>query len=613
MKRTRRVFDMEVYKNYTLLYFRAIDTGEERYFESPFDELDLDAVRYLVRTSTLITFNGTGYDLPLLLYTLMGRSAEQVKHASDRIIVHNLKPWGFEKEFHITLKDELIDHIDLMDVAPLTGGLKLYAGRMHSRSIQDLPFPPDSIITPEQRPELRAYCANDLLSSVDLYHALRTQLELRESMTAQYGIDLRSKSDAQIAEAVIKSEIEKITGRKLEKPGASPGVEFQYQIPAWMEFQTLDILDTIRTSKFVVGNKGSVLMPKELANKKIRMGTGVYRMGIGGLHSSEETQVREARGNYRIKDFDVASYYPSIVLNSKLYPKHIGENFLTVYQSLVDRRLAAKKAGEKTIAESLKICVNGSFGKLGSQYSVLYSPDLMVQVTVTGQLALLMLIEAFWDILGVEVISANTDGVTVRYEVEDEPEVLAVVKAWEARTGYTMEAADYAGLYSRDVNAYVAVKTNGEVKTKGPYGTGLPLQKNPYANICSRALIDYITLDASIRGTIEACRDIRPFLCLRTVKGGALFEGREVMRMDPNDPTKVVHTWEGQEVGKIVRWYYSTKVTEPLLYKLNGHKVPSSEGAQPLTVISDYHEIPGDLDYDWYVNAATEMGKEVGL
>ena len=85
--------------------------------------------------------------------------------------------------------------------------------------------------------------------------------------------------------------------------------------------------------------------------------------------------------------------YPSIILNLGLYPKHLGTAFLEVYRSLVERRLAAKKEKRTVEANTLKIVINGSFGKLGSKWSTLYSPDLMLQVTLTGQLSLLMLIE----------------------------------------------------------------------------------------------------------------------------------------------------------------------------------------------------------------------------
>ena len=66
---------------------------------------------------------------------------------------------------------------------------------------------------------------------------------------------------------------------------------------------------------------------------------------------------------------------------------------MNIYQSIVKRRLEAKAKGDTVTADSLKITVNGSFGKFGSKYSFLYSPDLLINTTLTGQLTLLMLIE----------------------------------------------------------------------------------------------------------------------------------------------------------------------------------------------------------------------------
>lgn len=581
-------FDMEVYPNYTLCLFKNAASKELRGFEYPFD---LDTMRELVNASCLVTFNGLNYDIPILMYALTGASALEIKKASDRIIVHNLKPWHFEREFNVKLNDPELDHIDLREVAPLAGGLKLYGGRMHSRSLQDLPIPPGKMVTEEEKVILRSYCANDLQTTEDLFNTLKVQLELRESMSKTYGIDLRSKSDAQIAEAVIRSEVERRTGHRLDRPGHGPGDRFHYQIPSWMSFWTLDILSVIKDAWFTVSQKGSVLMPKELTDRKIQIGNGIYRMGIGGLHSSEESRAVVADDDHVIFDYDVASYYPAILLNQGLYPKHIGVEFLNVYRDLVNTRLTAKKAGRKTEAESLKICVNGTFGKLASKYSILYSPDIFIQITVTGQLALLMLIEALASLEGTEVISANTDGVTVRVRKLFVSDVQKTVNEWEQLTGFTTEQAEYSGLYSRDVNNYVAVKTDGDVKVKGAYGKGLPLQKNPTASICAKAVIDYLTLDASVHATIYASRDVRDFVSIRTVKGGAL--------------------WRGKEIGKIVRWYYSNEETEALLYKVNGYLVPKTLGARPLVMLPD--SIPDDLDREWYVKEANEMLRELGV
>jgi hypothetical protein len=221
----------------------------------------------------------------------------------------------------------------------------------------------------------------------------------------------------------------------------------------------------------------------------------------------------------------------------------------------------------------------------------LYSPDLMVQVTVTGQLALLMLIESLADIIGVEVVSANTDGVTIRCRRDTEQEAVDAVKAWEHVTGFETERANYSGLYSRDVNNYVAVKTNGEVKTKGAYGSGLPLHKNPYAKICSNAVIKALTSGTGIADTVEGCQDIRQFVCIRTVKGGALHRGIPI--------------------GKVARWYYGTLDDEPIRYAVNNYLVPDTYGAVPCVELPK--EIPGDLDRQWYINTANEMLADLGV
>jgi len=352
MPRPVAVFDSEVFTNWTLFLFRNVDTRETFAFEHP---LDLQALKKVVREHRLVTFNGIGYDIPILMLALKGATSEELKKASNRIITQNLKPWNFEKEFNVKLNPAGLDHVDLMEVAPMTGSLKLYGGRMYSRYIQELPIPHDKIVTDEDKAILRQYCANDLETTTDLYRSLKTQLELRESMSTTYGIDLRSKSDAQIAEAVIKSECEKILGERVFKPGDLQGNKYTYAIPDWMQFRYFDILDDIRQAAFIVNDKGSVLMPKQIESKQLMMGSATFSMGIGGLHSTEERQVVQADDEYVVMDFDVTSYYPSIILNQKLYPPHIGPAFLRTYQKIVQQRLDAKTRATEMKKEIAKI------------------------------------------------------------------------------------------------------------------------------------------------------------------------------------------------------------------------------------------------------------------
>lgn len=344
MNRPIAFFDMEVYPNYVLCAFMTEGGARHSWFTTAAEmKFPTSGLVDFIKAHTLITFNGTGFDIPLLMLCIRKETSAVIKQASDRIILGNLKWWNFEKEFHVKCQRPEVDMIDIMEVAPLTGSLKLYAGKCHSHSIQDLPVDPSKDLTPEQMEIVTEYCFNDLLSTRDLYNALKVQIEMRTAMSATYGIDLRSKSDAQMAESILKVSVEKLTKTKLVKPGDLTGTTFKYRIPEWMQFFEIDILGDIRTAEFMVSDKGSTLLPDALKNKKIEYKGREYRMGIGGLHSSETKQIARATKTSMIMDFDVNSFYPSVILNENLYPRHIGVEFLQVYRGLVEQRLAAKK------------------------------------------------------------------------------------------------------------------------------------------------------------------------------------------------------------------------------------------------------------------------------
>lgn len=584
------VCDTECYRDYWSIGFREVENDRTVVLEL-YDGVELDRMRIakIIRNWRIVTFNGINYDMPMLALAMTGATTQQLKQLSDEIIVGGLRPWHVEERYGCRLPTYL-DHIDLFEVAPGMASLKIYGGRVHSRRMQDLPIEPHEEVGPHRRAMLRSYHANDLQTTVDLYNKLRPQVELRASMSAEYGMDLRSKSDAQVAEAVIRSQLEK-RGVTVRRPDIRIGT-FRYQVPPFIRYQTkqmLDLLDRIRFANFNVPPSGVVEMPKWLSEVKIELGTGVYRMGIGGLHSSESSVTHYSDDEHTLIDRDVRSYYPEIILNSRLAPKHLGDAFLEVYRRIVDRRLAAKSAGDKVTADSLKITVNGSFGKLGSPYSTLYSPELMIQVTITGQLSLLMLIERL-TLAGFEVLSANTDGLVTKVPRSRRAEFEAILWDWEVDTCFVTEEVEYRALHSRDVNSYIAIGANGKVKLKGAYAEA-GLQKNPTCEIAVRAAVAYLATGADIEATVRGCSDIRQFVAIRTVKGGA-----------------EKHGWV---LGKAIRWYYSTQAPGPITYRLNGNSVPRSEGAMPCMELPD--ELPDDIDYDWYVREAYAILADVGM
>lgn len=618
----RFIFDIECYLNYFAIGFVNFETGKCTYAEMTAGQEHLfnaTLVQWLCKYNTIVGFNSNNYDIPMLTMALAGRSCAELKAASDAIIKEERRPSDVLRSYK--LKKGTFNHIDIMEVAPLRASLKLYSGRLHAPRMQDLPFAPETWLSEPQIAITRYYMINDLANTCYLKQSLLAQLDLRHKMSEEYSVDLRSKSDAQIAETVIVEEIERITGSRIRRPTIEPGTQYNYAVPNFITFQSdlmRWVLHTVSNTKFVVSEFGNVGMPAELAEMKITIANGVYRMGIGGLHSSESCAGHVANSRTILADFDVTSYYPFIILNQRLAPDHLGAPFLRVYKGLVDRRIEAKRAKDKNTAESLKIVINGSYGKLGSMYSALYAPRLLIQVTITGQLSLLMLIERM-EMSGIPVVSANTDGIVMKCPVEKEQLMYDIVKQWELETNFQTEESRYLALYSRDINNYIAVKadvdengkflstppkdSNSAFKTKGAYANPWRvgqygeacLHKNPTATICVEALENLLYSGKSVDDTINECKDIRKFVSVRNVKGGAV---------------KVWREGEIEYLGKSVRWYYAKDCDGPMVYARSGNKVPKSDGAMPCMDLPK--QFPEDVDHDWYVNETLRILKDIG-
>lgn len=593
------VCDCEIFLNYFLVAFTSLSSGKVVYFETStvLSDTQRQQLSWILHSFKIVTFNGISFDLPIIALALHGFSAEQLKHASSKIINEQIKPWLVLRSHKV--ESLRINHIDLIEVAPLQASLKIYGGRLHVPKMQELPFKHDLVLSADQIAVVRWYCINsDLTATAFLYMELEPQLELRASMSVKYATDLRSKSDAQIAEAVIVAELSRLTGVRPQRTEIEPGTVLQYRVPDYMQFETPPLqhaLDVVKNASFIIDESGAPISPSEIKTLKFKIGETDYQMGMGGLHSCESCRAVYSNEKSTLIDIDCASFYPNIILNLGLYPQHLSSQFLEVYRPIVERRLIAKKSGDKVVADTLKIVINGSFGKFGSKYSVLYAPDLMLQVTLSGQLSLLMLIERL-ELEGISVVSANTDGVLIRCHKSSIDKMKDIVAAWERDTGFKTEETAYSAFYARDVNNFVGIKADGKTKVKGCYAErgsagDSVLSKNPVNLVCLDALTAFLVHSTPISHTIRSCRDFRRFVSVRTVKGGAVKDG--------------------QYLGKAIRWYQSTTATGEIIYAINGNKVPNSENCQPCMELPS--ALPEDIDYARYEAQTVEMLREIGF
>ncbi|MCK9236000.1 MAG: hypothetical protein M0P09_06755 [Acholeplasmataceae bacterium] len=589
------VWDVESYPNYWAVAFKSVQSGKCILFEK-YDGVDfpLGKLKWVMESFQLVDFNGENYDIWQAALAVAGCSAYELYEATRDIIEFGTRGWLVLRRKKV--RRLAINHIDLFELTPLSPGLKMMAGRLHSPLMMDLPFQPGTNLSPEQIAITRWYCFNDLYNTEQLYKAHLPNIKLREQFGPRYRLDLRSKSDAQMAEAIFRSEYHRRTGRHVGKAKVNPGHTFRYKIPEYVKFKTPNlqwVLDLIRETDFVVNDAGYVLLPEALKKLVIPIGEAQYKIGIGGLHSREKKAGHHAGKRWILRDHDVASYYPKLILSTGLEPPVLAGVFRSIYSAIVDMRLAAKKAGDQVSSDGLKIVVNGSFGKTLDPRSCLYYPELGIQTTITGQLCLLMAIEAFEQI-GLPVINANTDGIVVKCPIARELDMVTTIKSWEQQTGLEMETTDYLMMFSRDVNNYIAVKPDLKTKTKGVFGEG-GVKKNPVNEICAKAVVKFLLEGAPVDQTIMASNDPTDFVEIRQVNGGG------------------VKVWEDatvEYVGKVARWYHSTEVKGGLVTAKKGHQVANTEGARPLMFMDG--SMPPDLDYDWYIEETNKLLTQIG-
>jgi hypothetical protein len=384
-------------------------------------------------------------------------------------------------------------------------------------------------------------------------------------------------------------------------------------------------------------------------------------MGIGGLHSQESKLIVKTNATHVLLFVDARAYYPNLMVNAGAFPPALGEHFNIEFEGIKIDRETAKALAKRLKASGFegtveyedattedgggKIMINGTFGKTGSPYSILWAPKMLIQTTLTGQLSLMMLIE-WLEHYGIPNVSANTDGLVIHCPREKRAICDHLIREWERRAGLVMETDEYEALYARDVNTYFAVKTPDDVKRKGEYATaGLVEKKNWDTEICSDAVAEFLAKGTPIEQTIRACRDLNKFITMTKVNGGGVkhwgdgpMKGQKIADMTPkllacgwvqhkrgkwrhpvagdvDYSAAVAHAMcypprRPEFLGVLVRWYYSTNAPGPILYRTNGNTVGGSYGSRPVQILPA--TFPEDIDYPWYIAKACSILDDIG-
>lgn len=391
---------------------------------------------------------------------------------------HDVFPEYRESDMHLKQIDLFkIHHFDNKNRRV---SLKRLEFEMDMRNIEEMPIPHDKEnMSEDDIDAIEGYCINDVEATHQFYlitigqtnHPLykgNNQIELRQDIEAEFGIPCLNYSDSKIGDEMIKKyycQEKGITINQLPKKGIfRKTIPVSRCIASYVKFQTKQLQDFLtRIRKLSLGLQDDF-------KEEVHFYGNVYSFMKGGLHTENKPEIFEADEEHEIVDWDVSSYYPAIIINNKRYPAHLGPAFLRGYQAMFEKRLELKPLAKKDkkikgIVGALKLAVNSVYGKSSDMKNWIYDRELTMFTTITGELSLMMLIEAY-ELAGIRIISANTDGVTIMIKKELLSKMHEINAWWMDITGYELERTDYQKIVFSTVNDYIAIKQMEKLRRK---------------------------------------------------------------------------------------------------------------------------------------------------
>ena len=533
------VYDFEVFPNFVSVTVKNTESGKIKSYEISERRNDMPdmAKLFLHKGIYFVGFNSMHYDSPIMSYILINYKrlilkpvweiTAEIKEFSDKIIKSETSASWSQYKYANLFPD--LDLLAMKWSQKLRTSLKALQVTMEYKNVEEysgnfeLPLPREDI------PKLLSYNVNDVESTEELLNRCKKDIELRIAIEDEYNVSAINKDGVNLGMEILKKKYLEATGlqwfqiKDLRSP--CNVISFKDIIFPCIQFKTKKMQDFFEQVK-----NTTIDLEKEAKKKKenkfhisFELGGVEHNFSLGGMHSVNSPEIFEPGPDQSLRDWDVTSMYPSIIIEWGLYPKHLGPEFLDVYRSIREERVVAKRNGDKVKNETLKLALNGLTGNLQSPYSWVYSPESVLTLRINGQLMILMLAEAFVE-AGARIINTNTDGIFVLHDNKDYQKLLDICKWWESVTKIGLEEDTFERFYQYAVNDYVGVKTGWNethdpkfIKKKGLFIDEPVLGKGLAPLIIPESINKYFVDGIPPEETIKSCDDIKKFCTFQKV------------------------------------------------------------------------------------------------
>lgn len=549
------------------------------------------------------------YNIPTICSSIFNLSKTITTSSEDNIDAW--KHWKYQIWF------DTFDILTMLYSNKLRVGLKEIQVTMQYPNVQEFVCNWTKPLPLEDFDSMIDYNINDIESTSELLNRCKKDVDLRIAIEDEYGVRVLSKDGVNIGMKILTQKYLEKTGltwqdiKDLRSPMSVIPLKdvilpfIKYDSPILQR-----VLDDMKNQIVSPGRKG---YENKFVFNNLR-----YSVGVGGIHSVNSPEIIIPRDDEMLIDIDVASLYPSMLIEYEFYPKHLGKEFLEVYKQIKDERIEAKHNGDKVKNETLKLALNGLSGNLQNEHNFCYSPFAVMQIRINGQLLLLMLAEKLTQI-GCRIVQANTDGLFVLLKKDAYSKVNSICREWEQLTKLTLEEDRFKAMYQYAINDYFAITEDNKVKEKGMFITAVKLGKGLTPKIIPKAVISFFKDGIPVEDTIKNCTDIRDFLM--SEKTGKQWhveymneEQQRTNRFYASTNGGYLWKWKdtGHKEGEIITY------TEPYVgerkYKASARQYQNMLTASGVTLLNKFDDKPIEerkINYRYYIMEAYKIIRDL--
>ncbi len=482
----------------------------------------------------------------------------------------------------------------IYDLIQLNTSLKqLEAMQGHNIYESDVDFRLDRKLTDKELLETIEYCMNDVQETMNLFSQLKGDFDVQLELINEFKLPFASVSKTQsqlVAEIMGAERVDYKDEFNLNFPEYLKRIHKYAHIVTWFK--------QFKTDRQFTDDEKKAIYSKKL---DIEVAGVPHTFAWGGLHGA----IPKYYGTGYYLHIDVSQYYPSLTVGHNYFSRATSEEGKKRYDMMRRESIRLKAFPElKTKRAGYKLCNNKAYGCMKDKYNPLYDPLMANNICVTGQLALLLLIEMIEP--HCQLIQSNTDGLIVKLPSLDHYDIIDdICYQWECMTGVKL-AFDpiITKIYQKDVNNYLFINEFGDVESKGAYVKSLNTLDNDLP-IVNKALKEYMINGTPVEDTIYKADKLIDFQKIIKLTGKY-----DYMKLDGRTYT-----------NKCFRVFASNRDSTPI-YKC---KLRNNDTQDKCDKVANTPQkcfmwnddvtdvpVPEYLDREWYIQLAHERLRQFG-